>query len=75
MVTLSGATTVTTNGTGAFGLGAYGLYASNGGTIDALKAPSVTVTTYPREVMRRALARPHHRWAGRSRFAPGLRLI
>ena len=33
-VTLSGATTVTTLGIGAFGQDAYGLYASNGGTID-----------------------------------------
>ena len=40
-ITFSGATTVTTNGAGANGLDAYGLYASNGGTIDGSLAPSV----------------------------------
>jgi hypothetical protein len=45
-VNLNAATTVTTNGTGAFGTTAYGLYASNGGTIDGSLAPSVGVTTY-----------------------------
>ena len=44
-ITFSGATTVTTNGAGANGLDAYGLYASNGGTIDGSLAPSVAVTT------------------------------
>jgi hypothetical protein len=45
-VTFSAATTVTTNGTGAFGTTAYGLYASNGGMIDTSGAPAVKVTTY-----------------------------
>ena len=44
-VTLNAATTVTTLGTDAFGLDAYGLYASNGGTIDGSLAPTVGVTT------------------------------
>ena len=45
-VNLNAATTVTTNGSGAAGLDAYGLYANNGGTIDATGTPSVSVTTY-----------------------------
>ena len=44
-VTLTGAITVNTNATGADGLDAYGLYASNGGTIDGSAATSVGVTT------------------------------
>ena len=44
-ITFSGATTLTTNGAGANGLDAYGLYASNGGTIDGSLAPSVAITT------------------------------
>ena len=44
-VTLSGATMVTTNGTGANGMDAYGLYANNGGLINTTGTPTVTVTT------------------------------
>ena len=44
-ITFSGATTVTTNGGGANGLDAYGLYASNGGAIDGSLATGVAVTT------------------------------
>ena len=44
-VHLNAATTVTTLGTDAFGTTAYGLYASNGGTIDTSGTPAVMVTT------------------------------
>jgi len=44
-VTLGAATSVTTTGTGAAGLDAYGLYANNGGLIQTTGTPAVTVIT------------------------------